>query len=161
MESQKPDVVSLKAGIEKVEEQLNALWHLAGRLTVRDNEALMDCELLEPMDFLDCWTEALYDADRGIFTEARHVIARLKGQAEADQEEKTIAAGDDEVGDDDDAEDPDGSHEGRGARAEQAFSHTAEDAVATVVHADHLLTADHATLEGSSDVVAVEIQDLE
>ena len=156
IEDKKPDVVSLKAGIEKVEEQLNALWVLVNQFTDRDYMALMDHELLEPMDFLDYWAEELYDADRGLFTEAWHVIARLMGQAEADQEERTTAVGDDEVGDDDDAEDPDGSHEGRGARTEQA-SHTAEDAVAAVVH---LLTADHATLEGSSEMVDVDNQDL-
>jgi len=89
--------------------------------------------------------------------QAEEVISKMKRD---DQEERTIATGDDGVGDDYEAEDPDGSHEGRGARTEQAFSHTAEDAVATVVHTDHLLTADHATLEGSSEMVAVEIQDL-
>ena len=55
----------------------------------------------------------------------------------------------DDVGDDDDAEAQGGS-EGRGARAEQAFSHT--EAAAGVVHTDHhLLIFNHATLkEGSS-----------
>ena len=125
---------------------------------------MVDCGLTEPMDLLDCWDEELYHADRGLFTEAGRVIARLtKGQADADQEEKIVAIGDkvEGVRDDDDAGAQDGSHEGRGARVEQAFSHTAVQAVAGVVHTGHLFTTYHATLEeDSSEMVGVETNDL-